>query len=320
MAQAGMDVARLNFSHGSHKTHQDLIDIIRKVNKTRVSRVRIMQDLEGYRIRIGILKRPIELQKAAYYWIGGPLEQGQGLIPLEADFNVRDLKKGMDIFIADGTIALKVVAKKGYKVRVQVQQGGWITSKKGVNIPGLRLRANILTGKDQRDIQFGNDNQVDFVAQSFVRNRNDIGRIVRLVKSNNPSAKIIAKIENRQGVRNIKGILTACDGVMIARGDLGVSLPIYQVPVIQKAILGLTNKQKKIDITATQMLESMTEHLRPTRAEVSDVANAIFDGSDYVMLSGETATGRYPVETVTMMRQIIEYTEQAVRTGPHRCL
>jgi len=320
MAQAGMDVARLNFSHGNHKSHQRLIDMIRDINKGRKCPIRILQDLEGYRIRIGILRRPLELKKGAVVWISSPSASGSDLIPLEADLNVRDLKKGMDIFIADGTIALKIVARKGNRVLARVRQGGWITSKKGVNIPGLKLRANILTSKDKRDLEFGLANRVDFVAQSFVRNSNDIKRIMRLVKPVHPEAKVIAKIESRPGVRNVKSILQACDGVMIARGDLGVSLPIYQVPVIQKAILSLSNKQKKIDITATQMLESMTEHLRPTRAEVSDVANAIFDGSDYVMLSGETAAGHYPVESVAMMRQIIEFTERAVRSGPQRCL
>jgi len=315
MADAGMSVARLNFSHGSHRDHQKLIDRIRLINAGRKEPIKIMQDLEGYRLRIGQLSRPVMLNPGDWFWMGRPKRacgsrEMKGL-PLDADVDMSSVKKGMNIFIADGTIALEVAACRHASMVVgQVRQGGRVTSKKGVNIPGLKLKENILTDQDRRDIEFGISNKVDFVAQSFVRNKKDIQRVVNLVKPRLPAARVIAKIENRSGVRNIENIINACDGVMVARGDLGVSLPIYQLPVIQKAIIRLCNKKRKTDITATQMLESMTTHLRPTRAEVSDIANAILDASDYVMLSGETAVGRFPVACVSMMRQIIEFTEQ----------
>ena len=219
----------------------------------------------------------------------------------------------MHVYIADGTIDLKVKGKNGDIFGLEVIQGGCISSKKGVNIPGLKLKSDIFTQKDANDLELGIKNKVDFVAQSFVRNAKDIAHVFDIVKKQLPKAKVIAKIENREGVDNIEEIINACDGIMVARGDLGVSLPIYQVPVLQKKIIKITNKKRKLDITATQMLETMIEHKRPTRAEVSDVANAIYDGSDCVMLSGETAIGKFPVETVEMMRKIIEFTEKSIK-------
>jgi pyruvate kinase len=207
-------------------------------------------------------------------------------------------------------VCLRVVGHRGEKVELEVETGGYVSSKKGVNIPDMELKKNIITAKDEEDIAFGIENKVDYIAQSFVRNKQDILRVVNMVKPGLPDCKFIAKIENRDGVENIESITDACDGIMIARGDLGVSLPIYQIPFIQKDIIHLCSKKKQFVITATQMLESMTEHPRPTRAEVSDVANAILDGSDFLMLSGETAVGNYPVESVEMMCQIIEFTKK----------
>ena len=312
MAKAGMDIARLNFSHGNHKSHKKMIDTIRKVNKTLSKPIEILQDLEGYRIRIGHLTKTVELQKDKIVWMSSRIDQKRGVLPLDCDFDIKSVKKGMHIFIADGTIDLEVIATQKNKIKLKVLQGGRVSSKKGVNIPALSLGGNIFTVKDQDDIQFGIENKVDYMAQSFVRNKQDINRVVKLVSPVLPKCRIIAKIENKDGIKNIDSIIDACDGVMVARGDLGVSLPIYQVPVLQKRIILRSNHMKKIDITATQMLESMIEHRRPTRAEVSDVANAIIDGSDCVMLSGETAVGQFPVETITMMRQIIEFTEKSI--------
>jgi len=313
MARAGMDVARINFSHGQHSQHQKLIDTVRKVNRRLPHPIKILQDLEGYRIRVGYMPRPVILKKGQTIWVSNILPGSKDLLPLDTQFEMASLKKGMDIYIADGVIALKVLGLVGHKAKCRVIQGGLVTSKKGINIIGLRLKANILTPKDIKDIEFGIKNNVDFVAQSFVRNQKDVARVVDLVKPYLPKVKVIAKIENRDGLKNLRKILMACDGIMVARGDLGVSLPIYQVPMYQKQIIKICGRKHKMDITATQMLESMTDHLRPTRAEVSDVANAILDGSDYVMLSGETAVGRYPVETVDMMRQIIEFTEKFMK-------
>jgi len=314
LAKAGMNVARLNFSHGDHAYHQKIIDHIRIVNKTLAEPVAIMQDLEGYRIRVGILSEPVTVREGDTLWVSLRGAKKKGEISLDCDFDISSLEAGMHIYIADGTIDFEVKAVRGKRANVRVAHGGTILSKKNVNIPGLKLRSNIFTQKDAQDLAFGLFNRVDMVAQSFVRNKRDIDRIMQAVRPELPDCKVIAKIESLEALRNLERILDACDGIIIARGDLGVSLPIYQVPVWQKKILLRSNRKGKIDIVATQMLESMTEHPRPTRAEVNDVANAVLDGAAYVMLSGETAVGRFPVEAVTMMRKIIEYTEMEIRT------
>ena len=190
---------------------------------------------------------------------------------------------------------------------------GILKENKGINIPDINLKFEGLTEKDKSDLDFAVKNKVDFIAQSFVRNRQDIVHVKDFIKDSGLKCQIIAKIENRDGIQNIDEILEASDGIMIARGDMGVSLPIYKIPILQKMLIRKCNRRKKFVITATQMLESMTEHIRPTRAEVTDVANAILDGSNYVMLSGETAVGQYPVETVQMMNQIIKFTEQFLK-------
>jgi len=313
LAKEGMDIARLNFSHGDHAYHQQTLDNIRKVNRTAKKKILVMQDLEGYRIRVGMLDNPLELKNGKTIVIRVCKTGGGAFLPLDGDFDALSVGKGMHIFIADGTIDLEVTQVKAGQITARVVEGGTVSSKKNVNIPGLKLRANIFTAKDERDLEFGIANKVDFVAQSFVRNKTDVLRVAKIVRPRLPSCRMIAKIETPEAVRNLDGILDACDGIIVARGDLGVTFPIYQVPVLQKKILFLSNRKKKFDITATQMLETMTEHPRPTRAEVNDVASAIIDGSGAVMLSGETAVGKFPVEAVRMMRQIIEYTEKSMR-------
>jgi len=309
MAERGMDVARLNFSHGDHAQHLKMIRSVRAINKQTKSQVKILQDLEGYRIRVGHFAEPKVLEKGRIFYMANESRRASNHIPFDYQGDIRDIKKEMDIFIDDGTIALKVVGLVGKRLKCCVVQPGVLQKRKGINIPQLKLQSNILTEKDQNDLQFGIEQRVDFVAQSFVRNKKDITRVAKIVKSQNPQCQIIAKIENKEGVRNINGIIDACDGIMVARGDLGVALPIYKIPILQKHIIRRCIRKKKFVITATQMLESMTEHYRPTRAEVSDVANAILDGTDYVMLSAETAAGRYPSRSVQMMTQIIDYTE-----------
>ncbi len=313
LAQEGMDMVRLNFSHGTHESHAKAIEMIRKVNKTLKKPVKIMQDLEGYRIRLGELSKPRELKKGDFFWLSSHVKESSDSVPLDAEFDLTALTKGTHIYIADGTIDLEVTDNVKNKVKVRVVQGGTISSKKNVNIPGLKLGANIFTEKDQRDLAFGLEQKLDCVAQSFVRNRRDVEHVCRFIRSRGAQCTIVAKIENKEALTNIDDIIQVCDGVIVARGDLGVSLPIYQVPVIQKKILHRTNRYGRFDIVATQMLESMTENPRPTRAEVSDVANAIIDGAEAVMLSGETAIGKFPVETVRMMRQIIEFTEKSMK-------
>jgi len=313
MALAGMDAIRINFSHGDQEQHLRFIDLVRSVNTGYGLNMKILQDLEGYRIRIGRLKQPIELKNGQVLNIVHGMDQVSEDIPMEFDTDFRLIKKGMSVFVDDGLLALEVVESSQKRLKLRVDHGGILKQRKGVNIPGLKLGANIMTRKDKEDLEFGIRNKVDFVAQSFVRNKEDILRVQKIVKPVLPDCQIFAKIENQEGVRNTDSIMDACDGILIARGDLGVSLPIYRLPIIQKSIIRRCNKKKKYSMTATQMLESMTENTRPTRAEVSDVANAILDGTDYVMLSGETAAGRFPVESVKMMAQIVEYTEQSMR-------
>ena len=310
MAQAGMKIARINFSHGTHQHHQTIIDTIRDINEKNFMKIKLLQDLEGYRIRIGLLTEPIELKKYQNVLMTNHPTASKDIIPLHFDYKLTGIHTGTDIFIDDGKIHLQVTEVSDEWLKLEVLQGGFLKSHKGINIPRARLKGNIMTEKDKRDIEFGIKNRFDYVAQSFVRNRSDILRVSKKIKPHLPKCRIIAKIENHQGLKNIDSIIDSSEGIMVARGDLGVSLPIYQIPMIQKDIIRRCNEKKKMDITATQMLESMTDHIRPTRAEVSDVANAILDGSDYVMLSGETAVGKYPVQTVQMMQQIINYTKK----------
>jgi pyruvate kinase len=312
---AGMNVARLNFSHGTNKTHKQSIDIIRRLNKDRRNKIKILQDLEGYRVRIGLFKGPrkmVELVKGNIVTLINKLETyKKDVIPFDYEGSLYDIKTGCHIFIDDGNIALKVKSRDRNCISAEVIVPGILMEHKGINIPDINLKFEGLTDKDKSDLLFGIANKVDFIAQSFVRSKKDILSVREFISQHKFNCPLIAKIENRQGIGNIDEIMEVCEGIMIARGDMGVSLPIYEVPMIQKMIIEKCNQQKKYVITATQMLESMTEHLRPTRAEVSDVANAILDGSDYVMLSGETAVGKHPVETVQMMNDIIRFTEKS---------
>lgn len=310
MILAGMDVARLNFSHGTHLEHLLRIESIRKLNKKYRRHIRILQDLEGYRVRIGKFKdKKIELRKKQIIYLSS--EDKKGTIPLDYHGSLSGIKAGSFIYLDDGSITLRVKSASKSKIKAEVLIPGILKEGKGVNMPGIKLKFRGLTGKDQVDLLFGIKNKVDFIAQSFVRNREDIVNLLNFIGDNKNRPRIIAKIENRQGIDNIDEIIDVVDGIMIARGDMGVSLPIYEVPMVQKMIIKKCIKRKKIVITATQMLESMTERRMPTRAEVSDVANAIIDGSSHLMLSAETAIGAYPVETVKMMNDIINFTEHS---------
>ncbi len=315
---SGMNVARLNFSHGTHKTHKQSIDIIRRLNRNRRNKIKILQDLEGYRIRVGLFKGPrkkIELVKGDIVTlINKPVTDKKNVIPFDYTGSLYDIKRGSHIFIDDGNIALKVKSRDGSGIKAEVLVPGFVKEHKGVNIPDIDLKFEGLTEKDKNDLLFGIENKVDFIAQSFVRDKKDILSVREFIKRSKFDCPLIAKIENRRGIENLDGILDVCDGIMIARGDMGVSLPIYEVPIMQKMMIKKCASHRAFVITATQMLESMTEHIRPTRAEVSDVANAIIDGSDYVMLSAETAAGRHPVEAVRMMSDIIRFTEKSLKT------
>ena len=233
------------------------------------------------------------------------------LIPFDYKGMLADIRPGQHIYIDDGNIDLLVVKCERKRLKAKVVVGGKLKAHKGINIPGARLRFSGLTEKDIRDMRFGVGKRVDFIAQSFVRDEFDIIPLRSILNKQLPSCRIIAKIENRQGINNIKRILRVCDGIMIARGDMGVSIDLCQVPFVQKEIIKECNRAGKFVITATQMLESMVNNHRPTRAEVADVANAIIDGTDYVMLSAESAAGKYPVEAVMMMNRVIKCTEQS---------
>jgi pyruvate kinase len=312
MMLAGMDVARLNFSHGTHPENQKRIENIRALNKKYRRHIRILQDLEGYRIRIGRFKntpsKQIQLKKRQIVFLTNKEKiSAKEVIPFDYPGSLNDFKAGQLIYVDDGLISLQVRSKTKDYLKTEVLIPGVLKEHKGINIPDIRLKFHDLTEKDKTDMGFGIKNNVDFIAQSFVRGKKDILNIRRFLGSF--SCRIIAKIENREGIKNIDEILDVSDGIMIARGDMGVSLPIYEVPVWQKILIKKCKERKKFVITATQMLETMTERIRPTRAEVSDVAGAIFDGSNYVMLSAETAAGLYPVESVAMMNNIIKFTE-----------
>jgi pyruvate kinase len=316
---SGMNVARLNFSHGTHKTHKQSIDIIRRLNKTRRNKIKILQDLEGYRIRVGLFKGPRKMVAlvtgSIVTLINKPQTDKKNVVPFDYQGSLYDIKTGCHIFIDDGSIALKVKHRDRNGLKAEVLVPGVVKEHKGINIPDINLKFDGLTEKDKNDLLFGIANKVDFIAQSFVRNEKDILCIREFINRRNFNCPLIAKIENHQGIENIDRIIEVSDGIMIARGDMGVSLPIYEVPVMQKIIIKKCSRHSTFVITATQMLESMTEHIRPTRAEVSDVANAIIDGSDYVMLSAETAAGKHPLEATQMMSDIIMFTEKSLKSN-----
>lgn len=312
MVQAGMTIARLNFSHGTHADHLKRIKTIRQVNKACKTPVKLLQDLEGFRIRIGTFEhlgvKSIDLQPRQTIVLSNQnISSKYQTISLDYKGPLTAVSPGDTIFIDDGNISLEAVKVTQKSVRCVVKNAGVLKEHKGVNIPCARFPFSGLGDKDKRDIDFGIANNVDYIAQSFVRTGQDIVDIRKYIYDRNFSCPIIAKIENRDGIKNMDDILDVADGIMVARGDLGVSLPIYEVPILQKKMINKCRQRLKTAITATQMLESMITNARPTRAEVSDVANAILDGTNHVMLSGETAIGKYPVETIAIMRKIIDF-------------
>ena len=307
---AGLDAVRLNFSHGTNEEHAAKVALVRELNRKLRRHVLIMQDLKGNRIRVGRLKAPLELKKRLQVkLIQADEARRPGEIPFDYRGSLKVIKKGHFIYIDDGNISLEVKAIGRDSLSCEVTAGGVLKERKGVNIPLARLDFPPLSDEDREDIDFGVTHKLDFIAQSFVRSKADVLAVAQLVKPRLPSCKIIAKIEAREAIKNLDEIIDAADGIMVARGDMGVMFPLWEVPVLQKRIIKLCNRLKKPVITATQMLETMTANALPTRAEVSDVANAVLDGTDYVMLSAETAAGKYPAEAVRMMNQIVKYTE-----------
>jgi len=313
MMLAGMDVGRLNFSHSKPQELLHRIELIRLLNTKYRRRIKLLGDLQGHRIRVGDLVAPVLLKRNQIAWLTQQKIKGSHEeIPFDYQGPLGDIKNGHKIFIDDGNIALEVIGRVKNSLKVKVVFGGLLKRHKGVNIPEARLEFGGISQKDINDIFFCKKHGVEYIAQSFVCTKKDIID-VKKVLGGGSRCRVIAKIENRDGIKNIDEIINVSDGIMIARGDMGVSLPVYEIPVIQKTIIKKCSPAGKFVITATQMLESMTENRIPTRAEVSDVANAIIDGSNFVMLSAESAVGKYPVETVDMMNNIIKFTESYLR-------
>ena len=312
MILAGVNVFRLNFSHGTLKEHQQGIRRIRQIAASMGKNVAIMQDLRGPKIRLGILSRePLLLKTGSIIKLfAGQKSSADNMLPVTYPRLAEEVKKGDQILLGDGEIELRVLNIDSGKLVCKVAVGGETSSKKGVNLPSGRLSVSAITEKDRRDLEFGVKAGVDYIALSFVREAEHISQLRRLLKRAGREIPIIAKIESFQAIKNIDRIIDASDGVMVARGDLGVEVPLEEVPPHQKMIIRKANLKARPVITATQMLKSMVENKRPTRAEVTDVANAIYDGTDAVMLSEETTIGKYPVDAVKTMKRIAHEAEK----------
>ena len=315
LAKAGMNVARLNFSHGDYESHLRTLKNVRAVEQELQTPIAVLLDTKGPEIRTGELPghgKVTVKSDGEFTLFFEKKEGGEHGVYIDYPKLANEVKKGQNIFIDDGAIHLEVVKTSPEEIKCRVIVGGELGEHKGVNVPGADLSVPTLTEKDIADLKWGAENNVDYVAVSFVRSKEDIIEVRRVLEAAGASAKIIAKMETRQSVDNLDAILEVVDGMMVARGDLGVEMRTEDVPMIQKEIIERCRMQGKPVIVATQMLDSMIRNPRPTRAESSDVANAVIDGADAVMLSGETAGGKYPVESVETMNRIIVRTEQDV--------
>ncbi|SHJ54591.1 pyruvate kinase [Desulfofundulus thermosubterraneus] len=314
MMRAGMNIARLNFSHGTHEEHARRIANIREAAGRVGKNIAILLDTKGPEIRLGYLeKEPVVLKAGQRVVLTTENIKGTPeRLPITYAGLPRDVAPGNTVLIADGLIELRVINSNGHEVECEVVHGGELTSQKGVNLPGVPVNLPAITEQDIRDIKFGIEQELDFIAASFIRRASDVLAIRCILEEHGADMDIIAKIESKEGVENLDEIIKVADGIMVARGDLGVGLPVEEVPLIQKTIIEKCNLAGKPVITATQMLESMIHNPRPTRAEASDVANAILDGTDAIMLSGETAAGHYPVEAVKTMARIASRVERAL--------
>ncbi len=314
LVENGMDIARFNFSHGDHAEQKERMDMLKSIREEVGKPVAILLDTKGPEIRTGLLKdgKKVMLEAGQTFTLTTEVIEGDvSRVSITYDGLTEDVEIGKHILIDDGLIELEVKKIVDTEIVCQVLNGGELGQRKGVNVPNMPVRLPALTEKDREDIVFGIQQGVDFIAASFVRSAEGILEIKALLKEHKaPYIPIIAKIENAEGIKNIDEILHCADGIMVARGDLGVEIPAQEVPHLQKWLIQKCNDNYKPVITATQMLDSMIRNPRPTRAEVTDVANAVYDGTDAVMLSGETAQGKYPLEALQMMVEIVKNTEQ----------
>ena len=317
MVRNGMNVCRLNFSHSDFSWHQDVIRRIREIGRKIRQPIGIMADLQGPRIRIAS-KKEQKVRKGEIVWVGSVVHRSHPASPtilLDSPEAVKLIKPGNEILIEDGLIKLKIISKSGKLAKCQALDDGVVRPKKGVNIPGISAKLGALTQRDREVLDFALREDVDFVAMSFVRSAREINGLKNIIrkktKDKDKLPQVVAKIERREAVRNFDEILKAADAIMVARGDLGIEMPQEELPVLQKEMVAKCVRAAKPAIVATQMLDSMIRNPRPTRAEVTDVANAVVDHTDAVMLSGETASGKYPAEAVRTMRKIVEKTEES---------
>ena len=308
LAKNGMDIARFNFSHGTHEEQKERLDRLKSVREELDMPIAALLDTKGPEIRTGLLKdgRKVLLEEGKPFTLTTKsIEGDEKICHINYSGLAEDVSAGNRILIDDGLIELRVESVEGSEIHCVVINGGELGQRKGVNVPNVKIKLPALPEKDKEDIWFGIEQGFDFIAASFVRNADAIIEIKQMLSVAGSNIKVIAKIENEEGIENLDAIIEASDGIMVARGDLGVEIPAEKVPYLQKTIIRKCNEACKPVITATQMLDSMIRNPRPTRAEVTDVANAVYDGTDVVMLSGETAMGKYPVEALKMMVQIV---------------
>lgn len=308
MALAGMEIARLNFSHASNEQLIELKENLKKVKEETGIDVKILQDLCGPRIRVGVLPEDIHMAEGEVYSFSyDSCNLDAKCIPIDHEGLYNDVQVGHPFYLVNGAIELTVTEKKDGKIFAVVERGGHLSSKKGINVPETKLSGGGLTPKDEKDSAFGFEQKTDYVGLSFAQSADDVKRLRKIV---GPDIKIIAKIESATAIEVVDEIIQESDGIMIARGDLGIEMPIEELPILQKELIRHAHWHNKPAIVATQMMLSMVEKSHPTYAEVTDVANAVFDGADVLMLSDETAVGKYPVECIEIMKKIVDKTDQ----------
>ena len=311
LVKAGVTMFRLNSSHGDEQIHFRRLNFIREVEKELGYPIPVLMDLQGPKIRVGLLDEPLELVKDSIVKFRHQDKYENGIIPVDYEGMAKDVSIGEKIMLDDGKLVLEVVNTEGDVINAKVLCGGLLKQRKGINIPGSQGSLKVLSERDEEFVKFAVENEIDYLGLSFVRDAKDVIELRELIKKYNGKTKVISKIEKPQALQNIDEIIVKSSGIMVARGDLGIEISPEKVPIVQKEIIKKANAQRKVVIVATQMLESMIEQPIPTRAEASDVANAIIDGTDAIMLSGETAAGKYPVEAVEMMVSIARNVENS---------